>query len=68
VDEAVGQLQSAARPVAIASYLLAPGFFYDQLATAGAEVVTAPLLPHPAITALVLERYDEAASADGQLA
>jgi sirohydrochlorin ferrochelatase len=62
LDRAVVQLQAAGRPVAIASYVLAPGFFYDQLVKAGAEVVTAPLLPHPAITALVLTRYDEAVS------
>jgi sirohydrochlorin ferrochelatase len=62
LDKAVAQLQAAGRPVAIASYLLAPGFFHDQLAKAGAEVVTAPLLSHPAITALVLRRYDEAVS------
>jgi sirohydrochlorin ferrochelatase len=61
VDEAVAQLRSGGRPVAIASYLLAPGFFYDQLTRAGADVVTAPLLPHPAIARLVLRRYDDVA-------
>jgi sirohydrochlorin ferrochelatase len=60
VDEAVAQLRSGGRPVAIASYLLARGFFYDQLGRAGADVVTAPLLPHPAIARLVLRRYDDA--------
>jgi sirohydrochlorin ferrochelatase len=60
VAQAVEQLRSNGRPVVIASYLLAPGFFYDQLAAAGADVVTAPLLPHPAIAELVLGRYDEA--------
>jgi sirohydrochlorin ferrochelatase len=57
VDQAVTQLRSDGRRIAIASYLLAPGFFYDQLREAGADVVTAPLLPHPAIAQLVLRRY-----------
>ncbi|MET0915413.1 MAG: sirohydrochlorin cobaltochelatase, partial [Jiangellaceae bacterium] len=60
VDVAVARLRSEGRRVAIATYLLAPGFFHDQLRNAGADVVTAPLLPHPAITRLVLRRYDQA--------
>jgi sirohydrochlorin ferrochelatase len=60
VTQAVEQLRAQGHPVAVASYLLAQGFFYDQLAAAGADVVTAPLLPHPAIAELVLCRYDEA--------
>ena len=59
VDQAVAQSRSNGQPVAIASYLLAPGFFYDQLSNARADVVTAPLLPHPAIAQLVLRRFDE---------
>ncbi len=47
-------------PVALASYLLAPGFFHDQLAKAGADVVSAPLLPSPAIAEIALSRYDDA--------
>ncbi|KRE79538.1 sirohydrochlorin chelatase [Arthrobacter sp. Soil763] len=46
--------------VVIASYLLAPGFFHDQLAKAGADLVTAPLLPSPVLAELALERYDAA--------
>jgi sirohydrochlorin ferrochelatase len=68
VDHAVARLRSDGRHVAIASYLLAPGFFYDHLGQAGADVVTAPLLPHPAITELVLQRYDQAIDAgDGMV-
>jgi sirohydrochlorin ferrochelatase len=63
VDQAVERLRSDGRPVAVASYLLAPGFFYDQLHLARADVVSAPLLPHPAISELVLRRYDEAVGA-----
>ena len=66
VDRAVAQSRSDGRPVAIASYLLAPGFFYDQLGAAGADVVTAPLLPHSAIAELVIRRYCEVIESDDQ--
>jgi sirohydrochlorin ferrochelatase len=46
--------------VVIAAYLLAPGHFHDRLATAGADMVTAPLLPDERIAALLLDRYDAA--------
>jgi len=46
--------------VVIASYLLAPGFFHDQLAKAGADVVTEPLLPSPTLAEIALDRYDAA--------
>ncbi len=49
--------------VAIASYLLAPGFFHDQLAKAGADLVTAPLLPGPVLAEIALDRYDAALAA-----
>jgi hypothetical protein len=49
--------------VVIASYLLAPGFFHDQLAKAGADLVTAPLLPSPVLAGIALERYDAALAA-----
>ena len=65
VDAAVARLQSEGRRVAIATYLLAPGFFHDQLRDAGADVVTPPLLPHPAIAELVLRRYREVAESAG---
>jgi sirohydrochlorin ferrochelatase len=44
-------------PVAVAAYLLAPGQFHDQLAATGADWVTAPLGDHPAVAALVIDRY-----------
>jgi len=52
---------AATRPgrVAIAPYLLAPGFFTERLAEAGADVVAAPLGAHPAVVTLALRRYDE---------
>lgn len=61
--EAVTAARAAgAGTVAVASYLLAPGFFSARLAEAGADLVTDPLLPHPALADLVLRRYDEAAA------
>lgn len=60
IDEAVAGVTADGRPVAVASYLLARGFFYDRLQRVAADVHTAPLLPHPAINDLVLRRYDEA--------
>ncbi len=49
--------------VVIASYLLAPGFFYDRLAEAGADELSAPLAPDPRIAAIALDRFDTAVSA-----
>jgi sirohydrochlorin ferrochelatase len=42
--------------VVIAPYLLAPGFFADRLADAGADLVAGVLGPHPAVVELILER------------
>jgi sirohydrochlorin ferrochelatase len=50
-------------PVAIASYLLAPGYFQDRLAECGADWVTEPLGSHPALAGLVIDRYRTAARA-----
>ena len=58
VTEAVAILAGpAAGPVAVAAYLLAPGQFHDRLAVTGASWVSAPLAGHPALPALVLDRY-----------
>ncbi len=60
-DAVVAQRAASGQPtVAVASYLLAPGFFHDQLAKAGADVVSAPLLPSRVISEIALARYDEA--------
>jgi sirohydrochlorin ferrochelatase len=62
VGEAVADL--AARtggPVAVASYLLAPGVFAGRLRASGAAWVSAPLGDHPAVAGLVLERFRRAA-------
>ena len=58
VTEAVTALAGpAAGPVAVAAYLLAPGQFHDRLAATGAAWVSEPLAGHPAVAALVLDRY-----------
>jgi sirohydrochlorin ferrochelatase len=46
--------------VVVAAYLLAPGHFHDRLAAAGADAVSAPLLPDDRVAALLLDRYDAA--------
>jgi sirohydrochlorin ferrochelatase len=61
VPEAVADLRArTGGPVAVASYLLAPGQFQDQLAHSGADWVTEPLGGHPAVAGLVIERYRKA--------
>lgn len=47
--------------VVVASYLLAPGYFHDQLAASGADAVSAPLAPAPELAEVVLDRYDAVA-------
>ena len=57
VAAAVAAARAAgAQRVAIAPYLLAPGFFADRLADAGADLVAAPLGAHPAVVDLLLFR------------
>ena len=61
VPDAVAAARSAgASRVVIAAYLLAPGHFHDKLTGAGADAVTAPLLPEDRIAAVLLDRYDAA--------
>jgi sirohydrochlorin ferrochelatase len=61
VSDAVSAARErGARWVVVAAYLLAPGHFHDKLAGAGADVVTAPLLPDERIAAALLDRYDAA--------
>jgi sirohydrochlorin ferrochelatase len=58
IEEAVSSLaESTKSPVAVASYLLAPGHFQDQLQRSGARWVTAPLGGHPALAGVVIDRY-----------
>ncbi|HEY8752973.1 MAG TPA: CbiX/SirB N-terminal domain-containing protein [Arthrobacter sp.] len=59
-EELAGGVVDDGGRVVIASYLLAPGFFHDQLAKAGADLVTEPLLPSPVLAEIALERFDAA--------
>ncbi|WP_418909694.1 sirohydrochlorin chelatase [Arthrobacter antioxidans] len=59
-DAVAARRAESEQRVAVASYLLAPGYFHDQLAKAGADVVSAPLLPSPLIAEIALSRYDDA--------
>ncbi|MCY0903941.1 sirohydrochlorin chelatase [Arthrobacter sp. H14-L1] len=67
VAAAVTALRSqGSSSIAIASYLLAPGFFHDQLAGAGADCVAAPLLPAgtAVLARIALDRFDQAAQSE----
>jgi sirohydrochlorin ferrochelatase len=58
VGEAVAALTArTGGPVAVATYLLAPGVFHDRLAASGAAWVSAPLGDHPAVAGLVIDRF-----------
>lgn len=59
VPEAVRAARKGNSRVVIASYLLAPGYFHDQLHKAGADVVTDPLGPDPRLAALIVRRFEE---------
>ncbi|HEX2072619.1 MAG TPA: CbiX/SirB N-terminal domain-containing protein [Geodermatophilus sp.] len=59
-DAVTAARRTGAGRVVVASYLLAPGHFADKLAAAGADAVTAPLLPDERIAAVLLDRYDAA--------
>ncbi|WP_147103148.1 sirohydrochlorin chelatase [Nesterenkonia populi] len=70
VADAVAEARAAAPGgrVAIASYLLAPGYFQDKLGAQGADLVTEPLLSIPdgtpdipaGLAEMVLDRFAEA--------
>jgi sirohydrochlorin ferrochelatase len=63
VPEAVAELRARTKQaVAVASYLLAPGHFQDQLYDSGADWITEPLGGHPALAGLVIDRYRTAAA------
>ncbi|MFF5112481.1 sirohydrochlorin chelatase [Streptosporangium sp. NPDC000509] len=66
VAEALDRLRSGPAPrIALASYLLAPGFFQDRLAASGADLVAAPLGVDADLAALVWARFDQARLAAG---
>lgn len=59
-DAVTAARDAGAARVVVAAYLLAPGHFHSALARAGADLVTAPLGPHPALARIVLDRFDAA--------
>jgi sirohydrochlorin ferrochelatase len=59
-DAVAAARRAGAERVVVAAYLLAPGHFSDKLQDAGADSVTAPLLPDERIAAVLLDRYDAA--------
>lgn len=65
IEDVVRDVARSGRRVVVASYLMAPGFFFDKLKQCGADVVTRPLLDGPVadpdLVALVIDRYAEAA-------
>ncbi|WP_147942503.1 sirohydrochlorin chelatase [Microbispora sp. CSR-4] len=59
--EALERTRAGLAPrVAVASYLLAPGFFHDRLLNSGADLVSPPLGVDDDLAALVWTRFDEA--------
>ncbi|MEV7804789.1 sirohydrochlorin chelatase [Microbispora sp. NPDC088329] len=61
VAEALERARAGLTPrAAVASYLLAPGFFHDRLVSSGADLVSAPLGVDDDLAALVWARFDEA--------
>lgn len=61
VAEAVAALRErTGRPVAVATWLLAPGRFADVVAASGAEAVAAPLGADDAVVTVVLQRWHAA--------
>lgn len=50
---------TGAERVVAASYVLAPGYFANEVAAAGADVVTAPIGPDERIALVIAERYRE---------
>lgn len=61
LPEAMERARSTpAARVAVASYVLAPGFFHDRLAAMGADLVSGPLGADPDVAALIWRRFDEA--------
>jgi len=65
VDEAVSFLASlTGHPVAVASYLLAPGLFHDRLRLSAGRWFSAPVGDHPVAAELVLDSFRAAAGLD----
>jgi sirohydrochlorin ferrochelatase len=68
LDDVVGELRADGRRVAVASWLLAPGFFQNRLLDCGAQVCAPPLAGHQGVVDAVLARYRRACRARTQVA
>ena len=70
-EAVAGLLAAGARRVVVASYLLAPGVFADQVRerslAAGAAAVSAPLGAAPEVADVIIERYLQAGCEDAEL-
>ncbi|MGQ0837655.1 sirohydrochlorin chelatase [Actinokineospora sp.] len=60
IRDVVAEVRRDATRIAVASWLLAPGRFHTIVADCGADVIAAPLGPHPRIADLIVRRYTEA--------
>ncbi|MCV7258506.1 sirohydrochlorin chelatase [Mycobacterium shimoidei] len=64
VEQAVARARSrSTRRVAVASYLLAEGMFFERSHRAGADLVSAPLSAHPGLARLIASRFQAARTA-----
>ena len=50
-------------PVSVATYLLSPGHFHDQIRAVAGTWISAPLGDHPEVARLVLARFGAARQA-----
>lgn len=57
LPEALATARATGRRTVAASYVLAPGYFADVIQSAGFDVVTEPLGPHPSLAVAVADRY-----------
>jgi len=69
-DAVTGLLRSGVKRVVVATYLLAPGLFADQVReqslAAGAHAVSAPLGAAPEVADVIIERYLRVARAEAE--
>ena len=56
----IARVRAAGRRAVVAAHLLAPGYFHDRLGESGADAVTDPLLPHPLVARIALDRLRSA--------
>ncbi len=57
LPQALDAARASGRRTVAASYVLAPGYFAGVIHSAGFDLVTTPLAPHPSLAAAVVDRY-----------